>query len=69
VDTKIFLVATVVRREESKCYSVTAIKQCCILVLLHNAVCCGEKLLLLKLFVLGIKEPSSQLVVIALVTL
>jgi hypothetical protein len=32
------------------------------------ALCCGEKFLLLKVIVLGIKKPSSLLIVIALVT-
>ncbi len=37
-----------------------------ILAFLHNAIYCGEKLLLLEVIALGIKKPLSLLIVIAL---
>jgi hypothetical protein len=63
VETKIWAEASI-----TKSYSVTAIMPCYILALSHNALCCGEKLLLLKVTALGIKESLSLLIVFALVT-
>jgi hypothetical protein len=60
-----------IRGEEStitKIYHLTAIMLRSILVLSHNATCCGEKLLLLEVIVLGTKKSLSLLIVIALVT-
>jgi hypothetical protein len=69
VERKFFL--ALITGEEStisKHDSVTAKMQRCILVLLHNGFCSGEKLLLFDVIALGIKEPSSLGIVIALVT-
>jgi hypothetical protein len=70
VEKKIFVLATVGGEWSTltKRYCVTAIMLRYILALLHNALSCGEKLLLLKVIALGIKKPSSLLTVIALVT-
>jgi hypothetical protein len=60
-----------IRGEEStltKSYGVTAVTLPYILGLLHKAICCGEKLLLLEVIALGIKKPLSLLMVIALLT-
>jgi hypothetical protein len=57
-----------IRGEEStltKRYRVTAITLPYILALLHKAICCGEKLLLLEVIALAIKKPLSLLIVIA----
>jgi hypothetical protein len=67
---KIFVSATI-RGEESpitKRYSVTAKTLNYILILSHNALCCGDKLLLLKVTASGIKAPLSLLLVIPPVT-
>jgi hypothetical protein len=70
VETKIFVLAVIIgeKRTLTKPYRVTAIMLRYILALMHNALCCGERLLLLKVIALGIKEPLSLLIVIALVT-
>jgi hypothetical protein len=67
---KIFVSATI-RGEESritKRYSVTAKTLNYILILSYNALCCGDKLLLLKVIASGIKAPLSLLLVIPPVT-
>ncbi len=54
------------RGEEStltKRYRITAITLPYISTLLHNAICCGEKLLLLEVIALDIKKPLSLLIV------
>jgi hypothetical protein len=58
VETKI-LVSAIIRGEEStitKLYSVTAITLRYILSLSHDALCCGETLLLPKVTALAINE-------------
>jgi hypothetical protein len=70
VETKIF-VGAIIRGEEStktKRFSVTAITLRYISALSYNVLCYRENLLLLKVIALGIKEPLSLLVVIALST-
>jgi hypothetical protein len=70
VEKKILVLATIGGEWSTlaKCYCVTAIMLRYVLALLHNALSCGEKLLLLKVIALGIKTLSSLLIVIALVT-
>jgi hypothetical protein len=66
-----FLFPLKFKKKEStltKRYSVTAITLHYIVALSHNASCCGEEILLLKVITLDIKEPLSLLIVIALVT-
>jgi hypothetical protein len=63
VEAKIF-VSAVTREEENtltKHYSVTGIMLDYILALLDNALCCGEKLLFLKVIVLGIRSHYRYL--------
>jgi hypothetical protein len=70
VEKKIF-VSAIIRGEEStitRRYSVTAIMLRYILSLSHNAFCCRETLLLLKLIALGVQKPLSLLILIELVT-
>jgi hypothetical protein len=52
----------------TKRYSVTATTLRYILTLSHDALCCGRMFLSLKVIILGMKEPLSLLIVIALVT-
>jgi hypothetical protein len=69
VETKT-IVSAIIRGEEStltKHYSITAITLCYILSLSHNALCCGETLLLVKVITLGKTKPLSLLIVVDLV--